>query len=411
MGIKITELAADASITGVELIPVSDAGSPKSVTVSGIKSFVVDQIEAIAAGTAVTGADGVFVLQSGVMKPVDIDLIAQHAIDTVWGKTADAAPAGTDKIPLKDGGTTENTVTLALVAEYVRATIEGAVLDVSNLDAGAALSGADLLLVTQGTTAKKVTFTTLSTAIYSALSAYVAALGAVTTPGDTDVFYVIQGGTEKKVTLTTLKTVLGSVVAPATTTENSIPQWTSAQKTLKDGLTVQTTLRTSATAADTALATEKAVRTALDARINFTDGGETGTVALRFGATAAEGLETVVVDKTVTLGAVEGVALFTLPIGSILRSIQGNVQVAAVAGGTSTRIGVVGDATIYGTTTVLTQNAKLNVQFDHVLVDAADALTVCPMAESGTDLGDSAFSAGTFRVRLVYDRLTNLINA
>lgn len=260
MGIKISEMAADSSIGGGELIPVSDAGTSKSVTTAGIKQYVIDGIEAIAAGTAVTGADGVFILQGGVLKPVDIDLIAQHAIDTVWAKTAETVVDAADIIALKDGGATEKTVTAAILATYIKTAIEAAILDVSDLTAATSISAADMFLLTVGTTGKKVTFTTLNDAIYASLNTYVAALSAVT-PADADVLYMVQGGVAKKVTIAAIKAMTGSTVAPATTIENKVPQWASAQKTLKDGLTVQTTVRATATAVDTALPTEKAVRT------------------------------------------------------------------------------------------------------------------------------------------------------
>jgi len=227
MGIKISEMNADASIGGGELIPVSDAGSPKSITTAGLKSYVVDQIEAIAAGTAVTGADSVYVLQGGVLKPVDIDLVAQHAIDTVWAKTLDASPAGTDKIAIKDAGTTENTVTLAVLAEYVRGAIEAAILDISDIGAAGALAGTDILLVTQGTTGKRTTLTALNTAIYASLAAHVTGLTAASSANDADEFYAVTSVGARKVTLTQMNTTLGvsaGAIAPASTTENYVPQ-------------------------------------------------------------------------------------------------------------------------------------------------------------------------------------------
>jgi hypothetical protein len=207
--IKISAMTPDASIGGGELLPVSDSGASKSVTTAGLKNYVVDSIEALAAGTAVTDADSVFILHDGVLKPVDIDLVAQHAIDTIWGKVADTVPLVTDIMPIKTGST-EKTITLTVLSERVRATIEAAILDMSNLAAAGALAGADLFLVTQGTTGKKVTLTEINTAIYAALVAYVTALSAVTVSADADVFYCIQGGIQKKVTLATIKTYLGT---------------------------------------------------------------------------------------------------------------------------------------------------------------------------------------------------------
>jgi hypothetical protein len=263
MGIKISEMTADSSVTGVEMIPVSDGGSPKRVTVSQIKDFAVDQIEAIAAASVVSGSDGVYILQSGALKPVDIDVVTQYVLDTMWSKAAEATPTGSCVLPLKKAST-EETITLTVLAEYVRTLIEGAILDVSNLSSAGTLTDSDLALVTQTTTGKKVTLGVLATYVLGALDTYLTGLSAVSSPSDTDVFYVIQGGVEKKATWATLKAALGNCSAPATTTENNIPQWSSTQKTLKDGLSLQTTVRASASASDTAVPTEQAVRELAD---------------------------------------------------------------------------------------------------------------------------------------------------
>jgi hypothetical protein len=261
MGIKISEMTLDSSIGGAELIPVSDAGSPKRVVVSDLKNYVVDQIEAIAAGTAVTGADGVFILQAGAMKPVDIDLVAQHAIDTIWGKSAISTADGADVLAAKDDGTTEKTMTLTTLKTYIAGAIYSSGLTLATLDAAVALAGADVLLVNQSGAPKRTTLTAVNDAIYAALKTYVTTtIGTNASPADSDVFYCIQGGVEKKVTLLTLKGVFGSVIAPATTTENKIPQWASGQKTLKDGLTLRTAVRADVTADDTSVPTEKAIR-------------------------------------------------------------------------------------------------------------------------------------------------------
>lgn len=241
-GVKISDLTPDASVAGTELVPVSDSGVGKSVTIAGIKSYVVDQIEAITAGSVVSGSDSIFILQSGVLKPVDIDVVAQHVIDTVWGKAAESSPASGDKLALKDDSSVEKTVTLANIAEYVRATIEAAILDVSDLaDGSGSLGITDYLLITQGTTGKRIQVVDLVDLIYEGLKAYVTALTAVTVATETDIFYCIQGGAEKKVTLAEIATFLGNPPsAPATTTQNGIPQWSNETGDLKDGLQLVT---------------------------------------------------------------------------------------------------------------------------------------------------------------------------
>jgi len=266
MGIKISEMTPDASIGGGELIPVSDSGTAKSVTTAGLKSYVVDQIEAITAGTAVTGADSVFVLQGGVLKPVDIDLVAQHAIDTVWGKADDASPAGTDKIAIKDAGTTENTVTLANLATYVQTATRAAVLNPATLDAAGTTSGDDLFVIGQSGVAKKITLTAINTAIYAGLAAYLTAATAATAATDADVFYILQGGLEYQVTLAQIKTQLGitnMVTIPGSMTENYVPQWSATTKVLKEGLPVAATVAASG-ATTGGLPTDTAVRAAIE---------------------------------------------------------------------------------------------------------------------------------------------------
>lgn len=409
MGIKISEMTPDASVGGSELIPVSDAGSPKSVTTAVLKQYVIDAIEALTAGTdALTGDDSMFVMVGGVMKPVDIDLVSNYVRSVIWGKADNAAPVVTDKIAIIDTtGATENTITLTSLSTLVLATIRAAMLNAATLDAHATLIAADKFMVTSGTTGKYCTFAVLSAAIYAALNTYITALNAVTVPADSDYFHVIQGSTEKKVTLAVLKTALGSTVAPATTTENKLAQWSSAQKTLKDGLTVQAAIRESGTAVDTAVATEKAVRDAFMPAFMSGSG-----VVMRVGTSTTEGLETFVVDVVVTLGSTDGVAVATIPIGAVLRSVQANIATAATAGGTSTKVGIGIDANpdAYGLTSVLTQNAKINTMLDWNALAGAVAIEAYPVTDAGA-IGDTAFTAGTLRVRIVYDQLNSLDDA
>jgi hypothetical protein len=342
------------------------------------------------------------------MKPVDIDLVAQHAIDTIWGKSAISTADGADVLAAKDGGTTEKTMTLTTLKTYIAGAIYSSGLTLATLDSAAALAGADLLLLNQSGTPKRTTLAAVNAAIYAALNAYVTALTANTSPADTDVFYVIQGGVEKKVTLLSLKGVFGSVIAPASTTENKIPQWASGQKTLKDGLTIQTAVRAVASAVDTAVPTEQAVREMMNEGL-FPVGGDTGDVAIRIGAVVGEGLETVVVDKIVLLGTVAGVSVFTIPGGVILRSVQASIWTAATAGGTSVAVGLGTDADpdLYGKTSALTANAKINTLLDYNILGAEVSLEAFPVTAGGS-IGNAQFSAGTLRVRVVYDRLTSL---
>ena len=202
MSPKISELTADDSIGGGEVVPCTDSTTSKKITINQIKDYTIDQIEGTSAATDVDGEDGVFILKDGVLRPVDIDKVAQHAIDTIWGKGAEASPDSLDKLPLKDGDT-EKTITLGALHSYVEAEIEAALLNLSTLaDGSGALADADHMLVTQGTpgTGRRVTLANINAQIYSSLKDHVNSLGA-TTPADGDLFYVVSGGAGKKVTL------------------------------------------------------------------------------------------------------------------------------------------------------------------------------------------------------------------
>lgn len=202
MSIKISEMTLDSSIGGSEMIPVSDAGTAKRTSPAALAAYTIDQIEAVTAGTAVTGADSIFILQSGALKPVDIDLVSQYATDTMWGKVAETVADAADVLLLKDGGTTEKTVTLSVLSTYFTSSISSSLLNVSTLaDGSGTLASTDYLLVTQGTTPKRITAGNLTDLIYTGLAAHVTAKSAVTTPTDTDTLYTLQGGTPKKLTL------------------------------------------------------------------------------------------------------------------------------------------------------------------------------------------------------------------
>ncbi len=260
MGVKISAATPAASVAGTELLPVSQSGTPRSMTVNQVKDYTIDQIEAIAAGTTAPLTDKAYILQGGALKPVLLSVIAQNVIDSVWGKADQATPADANKLPLKDGST-EKTVTLSGLAAYVQATIRAAVLNPATLDAAGATAGADLFVLGQAGVAKKITLTAVNDAIYAGLSAHVTAQTASSGAADADVFYTVTGAGVRKTTLAQIKTAIGGgVTPPATTTPTRVPQWGASQFALVDGLDVRETIRAQTDALHTALATEKAIR-------------------------------------------------------------------------------------------------------------------------------------------------------
>lgn len=265
MAIKITDMTAAPSVDGTELLPASVSGAPRSVTPAVLKTYTVDQIEAIAAGTAVTGADKVFILQSGVLKPVDIDLVAQHAIDTIWGKGALAVAAADDVLVVKEGAATEQTMTLAVLATYITSAIRAALFNLATLEDGSgALATSDYLLVTQGTTGKRIQVSNLSTIIYASLVAHVTGKDAVTTPADADILYVIQAGVAKKMTLAQMATYIDATLTGSGTADY-LAQWASATE-LQAGPAIVDSATGIGDGTDLAVPTTLAVRQAIDTR-------------------------------------------------------------------------------------------------------------------------------------------------
>jgi hypothetical protein len=271
MGVRISAMTPEATPDGTELIPASVAGAPRSITTAVLKGYVVDQIEAIGSVGVVEAADGIYILDStdSALKPVATSVVAQHVIDQVWGKADEPTPDGADVLALKDGGSTEKTVTLTNLAEYVRSAIEAAILDVSDLaDGSGTLATTDYMLVTQGTTGKQVTLQDIYDAIYTGLAAHVTGKSSAGTVQGTDELYVVRGGTAYKTTAAAIATYVATqATLSGTGTTDYLASWTDSTTI---GATYNVTESTPGFTAgnDTSVPTTKAVEDRLAAIIN-----------------------------------------------------------------------------------------------------------------------------------------------
>lgn len=265
---SIDDATQDASVGGGELIPVSDAGSPKSVSVEQIKDFVLAKIAGITNGSAVTvGSDGIYVKRSGALVPVPAETVAAAVLDYAFSLTAVVAINGNEKVSVKDG-VTKKTVTLGALKEWLENVLDiDADFDISSLgSASTPLNAANLVPVSQSGTNKKLALADISAWILARLASTVADLTAVQTVSTSDILYLVSGGNARKMTVAQLVAAVaaGDVKGPDATTENNIPQWDSVAKKLKNGLEVVTSIAASPTG--TKIPTEGAVRTALDAK-------------------------------------------------------------------------------------------------------------------------------------------------
>lgn len=144
----------------------------------------------------------------------------------------------------------------------------------------------------------------------------------------------------------------------------------------------------------------------------------TGEVAQRFGATTTEGLETRVLEETVTLtNAVQTDLTNTIPAGAVILSVQSNLD-TLVAGdasgddlGVKVGIGVTADPDKYGLSSALTKNLKTDKIPDWAVLASAEQITVKLAQTDGSAATEKFVAGGIVRVRVVYLATNSLDDA
>lgn len=115
------------------------------------------------------------------------------------------------------------------------------------------------------------------------------------------------------------------------------------------------------------------------------------------------------IDNTVTLDGVSTDLTADVPSGAVIESVQAKIVTAAVAGGTSVKVGIgpTSDPDKYGITTNLTDGQAINRYPSFAQLGSAEDVQVNACATAG-GIGDTGFSAGVVRVRIRYKALTEL---
>lgn len=158
---------------------------------------------------------------------------------------------------------------------------------------------------------------------------------------------------------------------------------------------------------------------ALGAALNLAAGATAAAVALRFGPVATEGLEVQCIDEVVVLtNAVKTNITNTIPIGSVILSVQANLQTAVVGDGTGddglVKVGISdddGDPDKYGKSTVLTQNAKIDTIPDWAVLAGAAQLALYAVDAAGAAVTEKFVGGETVRVRIVFLATNSLVDA
>lgn len=141
-----------------------------------------------------------------------------------------------------------------------------------------------------------------------------------------------------------------------------------------------------------------------------------GAISVGRGASASEGVQELVLDQTISFAA--NAALYkelnvVLPAGSVVLFAQANIQAALTGGGTTTKVGLgtEADPDLWGKTSALTKDAKIDTIVTTLAAVAAPTVIRLSSCANDGSAGDTALTVGSVRVRMVYLVPLSLANA
>lgn len=195
-----------ATLGSGSLFLVGDSVTPEKATLAELETKLwTDYRVYVAALTALTtleDADTFYVIEGTTPKNITAANIAVYVETELWDKT-DASPtvqAGDDLWMRRS--TTSYKLDVDELAAYL-STVVASDIDLSVLGS-ATLSDADLMLVDDGGTNKKVTLANLRSHFWTEFVTYVTALTDGSPPSDADILYLIGTGNPLKITLSDL---------------------------------------------------------------------------------------------------------------------------------------------------------------------------------------------------------------
>lgn len=350
---KIEDAPRDEHVTGVELIPVSDGGVARAASIGDIKDFVLKRIAEATGITAFGDGDRTFVVREGTVYTSPVDLLAAKIWDFAFGMAGVVEPNGNEKFAVSDAGV-RKTVTLGSVKTWLEGNLDiEADVDFSKISQAGGLEGSDLALVCQVGGNKKVTLTTLKDFVLSKLADFVKSLALAESTSADDFVYVVRGSEAKRVKVSQILSMFGdgyvrgvdsghvpgnipewgdeenrlavgygvasgissapssrklvtelavknaidgidAVKKTGTVATGGIPAFADANGNIKNGFSAKTSIAENALASDTAIPTEKAVRTELDKGVKAVGGHAEETLPVWGAANELKGGKTVV---------------------------------------------------------------------------------------------------------------------
>lgn len=192
-----------ATLGSGSLFLVGDSVTPEKATLAELETKLWADYGTYVAGltalTTLEDADTFYVIEGSTPKKITGANMAVYMDTELWdvGAATPTVQAGDDLWMRRS--TTSYRLDVDELASYISAAIVGD-LDLSALSA-ATLSDADLMLVDDGGTNKKVTLANLRTHFWSEFVTYVTNLADGSPPSDTDLLYLVSTGTPFQVSI------------------------------------------------------------------------------------------------------------------------------------------------------------------------------------------------------------------
>ena len=265
---RIEDATNDNNVEGAELLPASDAGNPKNISIDQIKDFILSALLDAADADSASGVSFFGKLTSNgtvYLRNISINHVLAAAEAAIFGNTAATTLSNSAIIAFKDGSAYK-TITYA---DFVQLLSSSTAINISGLNAASALADANLVLLDQSGNVK-AQLSTLKAYVLAGLASYLSSLSAGTvsdgsnsTP--TTHLLVETSGVAYSISINDLVPFFGNVTGPAETVADEIVQWSNTSRGVKGGLTLTTSVAASGSTSNTKLPTETAVRSALEA--------------------------------------------------------------------------------------------------------------------------------------------------
>lgn len=200
--LNLTGLSS-ATLASGSLFLVGDGSTARKATLTELETKLWADFQTYVSGltalTALEDADVFYVIEGSTPKKITSANIASYVETEMWDK-ADASPAvqAGDDLWMRRS-TTSYKLDVGALASYI-SSIVAADVDIAALGA-ATLSDADLFLVDDGGTNKKVTLSDLRAHFWSAFVTYVTGLTSAVSAADTDILYMINTGNPIQITV------------------------------------------------------------------------------------------------------------------------------------------------------------------------------------------------------------------